>query len=65
MNNLATSERPKQKLRVVEFERPWTALQDRLTGDAVTDRKAILQFCSQYGVSVQTVIAKIKLMGGL
>jgi len=51
-----------KKLRVVPVDRPWTDLRDRLTGDAVHDRAVILNFCSQFGVSYRTVLARMKLM---
>jgi hypothetical protein len=62
MNNLGTIV-PKKRLRVVEINRPWAALGDQLTGDAVTDRKAILNFCSRFGLSERTVLARMKLYG--
>ena len=52
---------PKKNFRVVEVDRPWAALRNQLTGDVVTDRKLVMDFCSRRGVSVQTATAKMKL----
>jgi hypothetical protein len=50
-------------LKVVQIERPWAALRDQLTGDAIHDSLAILNFCRNSGfrVSERTVRKRLEL----
>ena len=52
---------PGKKLRVVEMDTPWTDLRSALTGDAVHDREVLMNFCSRFGKSEQTALAKVRL----
>jgi hypothetical protein len=51
----------RKKLKVFPFDTPWTALRSELTGDEITDRKLIRDFCSRHGVSAQTATARMNL----
>ena len=59
--NTSPARKVPKRLKVVEVDRPWTALARDLTGDTRRDERTILDFCAKRGVSKATVAAKLKL----
>jgi len=48
------------RLKSVEFATPYSELAAKLSGDYAHDRKLILNFCAQHGVSEATVKSRLK-----